>query len=138
MATLAEIMKGIHAVHEHSSWGTDDLSGTATLFERLGHEVVLDVPDIAIFLKQSGGGEIRLELVKENVTQHEAWAVQTQAEWTELESRLEAHPDFEFTPNEFKFPHLWAKMWTHKDGGTMQIIWRETQVYPGLFPETAE
>lgn len=139
MLSLSSVFQNIRAVHEHTSWGTDDLTGTAALLGQLGHEVVFEVPNVAIFLKQSNGGETRIELVRENVTQHEAWAVETQAEWLELERRFEEkYPEYTFVPNEFKFDHLWAKMYRHAEGGVVQIIWRKQQVYQGLFPETKE
>ena len=104
------------------------------LWAQLGFKVVLQVPEIAVFLAPPTGSEIRIELIQRGVTEHEAWVVKTQAEWNALDRAFIADSEWEHAPKTFSFDHLWAKMFRHTStGGVAQFVWRAEPVYEGLF-----
>jgi len=79
-------------------------------------------------------GDIRIELIKTDVPEHYAWAVQTQEEWNILLDAFKSDPAFDIVHG-----RVWvdenqsAAMFKFGDYGIIQIIWRKVQIFQGLF-----
>lgn len=133
LRALNRILLNTDAVHEHTAINvTMSLLQDAAALEMLGHKIMLEVPDTAIFLEHPSG--MRIELIPQGVTGHEAWVLPTREQWAEVNQRLMDAAGFESAPKEVIREDLLAKMFRHvPSGGVIQIVWRLNPIYADLF-----
>lgn len=133
---LSQVFHGIQTVHEHSGVPVElSLADDTSTYKMLGHHVLLEVPDIAVFLEYPEREE-RIELIQKGVPAHEAWLLNTQQDFGVVRENLRRHGEFKEMPNKHILDHLWAQMFRHRPtGGVMQIVWRQTHIYKNLFPK---